>query len=130
MRNAIRLLFVMLSVLSTAGLTKADNAIETKGEKALAKADYDLAISCFDEAIRLNPQSASAYEGRSSAYFNKRDFKQAIADATEAVRLAPVPLAPILPGGTPTCGPAGTMEISIRLSRITAMLSGSIQRTH
>ena len=59
------------------------------GTEALEKEDYDLAITCFTEAIRLDPRMAEAYNNRAYAYSEKGDYDQAIADLTEAIRLDP-----------------------------------------
>ena len=41
------------------------------------------------QAIRLDPNDASAYNNRGNAYFNKGDYDRAIADYTQAIRLDP-----------------------------------------
>ncbi len=43
----------------------------------------------YNEAIRLDPDSAAAYVLRASAYMTSKDFAHAIADFGEAIRLAP-----------------------------------------
>ena len=60
-----------------------------RGTSALQARDYDLAISCFSEAIRLHPKDAIAYNNRGFAYEKKKDYEHAIADFTEAIRLRP-----------------------------------------
>jgi tetratricopeptide (TPR) repeat protein len=51
--------------------------------------DYDKAISDYNEAIRLNPNDASAYYNRALAYYYKNDYDKAISDYSEAIRLNP-----------------------------------------
>jgi len=51
--------------------------------------DYERAIEDFNEAIRLNPKSASALNGRGASYFAKGDYNRAIQDYNEAIRLDP-----------------------------------------
>jgi tetratricopeptide (TPR) repeat protein len=53
------------------------------------KAVYDRAIADFTQAIRLDPDSASAYIERGGAYDAKGYHDQAIADYSQAIRLAP-----------------------------------------
>jgi tetratricopeptide (TPR) repeat protein len=53
------------------------------------KGDYDRAIQDYTEAIRLNPNAASAYYGRGYAYKKKGDYDRAIQDFNEAIRLSP-----------------------------------------
>jgi tetratricopeptide (TPR) repeat protein len=42
------------------------------------KGAYDRAIEDFDQAIRLDPQSAIAYLGRARAYREKADYDRAV----------------------------------------------------
>ncbi|MEK7487551.1 MAG: tetratricopeptide repeat protein, partial [Planctomycetota bacterium] len=51
--------------------------------------DYEGAIVDSTEAIRLNPQFATAYINRGSANYNKGDYEGAILDFTETLRLDP-----------------------------------------
>jgi Tfp pilus assembly protein PilF len=50
--------------------------------EAFEKGDRDLAVTCFTEAIRLDPKMVEAYS-------NKGEFDKAVADFTEAIRLVP-----------------------------------------
>ena len=49
--------------------------------------DYDRAIQNYDEAIRINPEAADAYNSRGDAYHGKGDYDQAIRDYDEAIRI-------------------------------------------
>ena len=82
--------FIACLLLPTVAAS-ADAAKEAyeKGKASFSKGDYDLAISAFSEAIRLNPRHAGAYYYRSLAYSGKGEYDKAIADANEAIRLAP-----------------------------------------
>ena len=53
------------------------------------KGDYDRAIVDFNEAIRLNPQLAEAYDNRGVTWGDKGDYDRAIADFDAAIRLNP-----------------------------------------
>ena len=53
------------------------------------KEEYDKAIADFDEAIRLDPKDAEAYNDRGEAWYAKDDLDKAIADYDEAIRLDP-----------------------------------------
>ncbi len=63
--------------------------LEERGEIYLAKHDYESAIADYNEAIRLDPKSAKAYNNRGNAYAAKGNNDRAIADYTEAIRLDP-----------------------------------------
>jgi Tfp pilus assembly protein PilF len=51
--------------------------------------EHDRAIADYGQAIRLDPNYASAYTGRAMAYRGKGDLDRAIADYGEAIRLDP-----------------------------------------
>ena len=53
------------------------------------KKDYDKAIADYNEAIRLDPGYAHAYNGRGKTWSAKKDYDKAIADYNEAIRLYP-----------------------------------------
>ena len=71
--------------------SSADAAKEArqKGKSCYRKGDFDGAISAYTEAIRLDPKSVEAHDGRGAAYSHKGDNDKAIADYTEAIRLDP-----------------------------------------
>jgi len=53
------------------------------------KGEIDLAIADYDEAIRLDPGSATAFNNRGNLWRQKLDYDHSIADFTEAIRLDP-----------------------------------------
>jgi tetratricopeptide (TPR) repeat protein len=50
----------------------------------------DRAISCYDQAIQLDPQYALAYNNRGEAYEAENDPDHAIADFGQALKLNPL----------------------------------------
>jgi len=56
---------------------------------AMAKQDWDKAISLFGNAIKTQPGNIDAYVGRSAAYLNTGKLENALADADNAVKLNP-----------------------------------------
>ena len=60
-----------------------------RGKKKYEADDYDGAIVDLDEAIRLDPNNASAYNSRGAAWYGKGEFDRAITDYDEALRLDP-----------------------------------------
>ena len=60
-----------------------------QGAEALDRGDYDLAVRCLSEAIRLDPKSAKAYSLRGAAWDSKGDPDRALPDCDEAIRLDP-----------------------------------------
>jgi tetratricopeptide (TPR) repeat protein len=69
-------------------VSPAEEAIK-RGKVAENDNDWDLAITEYSNAIRLDPKCAEAYNGRGDAYLGKRDWDNTIADCTEAIRLKP-----------------------------------------
>ena len=53
------------------------------------KKNLDKAVGDFDEAIRLNPKFAMAYNSRGNNWINMQEFDRAIKDCDEAIRLDP-----------------------------------------
>ena len=60
-----------------------------QGYAAFNSGDTDRAISDFNEAIRLDSEDPTAFNGRAIAYSRKGNTDRAIADYNEAVRLNP-----------------------------------------
>ena len=53
------------------------------------KKELDIALGDYNEAIRLEPTSASVYHNRGIAWSDKKEHDKAIADYNEAIRLDP-----------------------------------------
>lgn len=60
-----------------------------QGKELLTATKYDLAIAKFSEAIKLNPQSVSAYNSRGIASCNIGQLDQAIADFSRVIEIDP-----------------------------------------
>lgn len=66
----------------------ANNELQ-KGMSFFHKQDYDAAIRCYTEVIRLAPTFAGAYNNRGIAHRQKGENGKAIDDYSEAIRLDP-----------------------------------------
>ena len=60
-----------------------------KGLKLKQVQKFDLAISCFNDAINLEPNFAQAYYERGNTYFDQLQFEAAVASYDEAIRVDP-----------------------------------------
>jgi tetratricopeptide (TPR) repeat protein len=85
---------VAFSIAAIEGCQSEATKAYDQGKAALDKYDLDLAISCFTEAIRIDPKHTEAYAHRALAYkckggLDKELLDKAIADFTEAIRLRP-----------------------------------------
>lgn len=60
-----------------------------RGYKHNKAKEFDYAIYCYTEAIRLKPDYASAYNNRGLSYYEKGDLDAAIKDYNETIRLKP-----------------------------------------
>jgi len=73
-------------------VTEASLSAEGWFERAFQRAKDDLVgkIADYDEAIRLNPDYAEAYNNRGLAYYRSRESAMAIRDFSEAIRVQPM----------------------------------------
>jgi tetratricopeptide (TPR) repeat protein len=60
-----------------------------QGNTAANEGHHDRAIAAFNDAIRLDPNYATAFFNRGLSYERKEEHKLAIDDYTEAIRLDP-----------------------------------------
>jgi Tfp pilus assembly protein PilF len=67
---------------------QADRAFQL-GVNYLDAQEIEMALIAFNEAIRVDPQMAQAFNGRAVAWGLKDDYQKALADASEALRLDP-----------------------------------------
>ena len=68
------------------------NQLATEAYRAAADGDYDVAIAKYSAALQKpvwTQQKAFLYTNRGFAYNSKRQFAEAVADHTEAIRLNP-----------------------------------------
>lgn len=61
----------------------------SRGQRALGDEDFDGAIGHFTAAIDAAPDVAESYNGRATAYFNKKMFGPALEDIRQAIALNP-----------------------------------------
>jgi tetratricopeptide (TPR) repeat protein len=101
--NGMRLLILSLSVFLLAGCVPPDDyhpkptalaqsralSIYEEGLGYTRKKQYDQAIKCFDESIKLDPEFPEAYLARGDALTEKREYKKAIADFDHLLKIAP-----------------------------------------
>ena len=74
----------------TPSLVSSDPSFyNNRGWDFYQKKDYDKAISDFNDAIKLNPNSALAYFNRGITYGDKKEYDKAISDFNDAIRLDP-----------------------------------------
>src|SRR6202790_2395730 len=60
-----------------------------RGSAYFDKGEYDIAISDFNDALRIGPPSGSIFHNRGNAWRARGDYPRAIADYDEAIRLMP-----------------------------------------
>jgi len=68
--------------------TTADEYKE-KGNAAFAAQNFDVAIECYTKAIQINNKNHVFYSNRSASYGGKEEWKKAVDDAKECIRLNP-----------------------------------------
>jgi tetratricopeptide (TPR) repeat protein len=60
-----------------------------RGRISTAIGEYNKALADFNEAIRLDPKSSTAFRQRANAWRKKGQFNKALADFDESIRLDP-----------------------------------------
>jgi len=75
---------VMLSGACTRGVSQLDRGVDLYGQGRYAEA-----LAAFDEAVRLAPGSAAAYNNRAVARVRVGDARGAVGDYTRALELTP-----------------------------------------
>src|SRR5512132_1539917 len=63
--------------------------LNNRGNAYQNKGDYVRAIADYDQAIKLNSDSALIFNNRGSAHQHKGDYERAIQDYEQAIRLDP-----------------------------------------
>ena len=66
-------------------------ALVARGSLRVARKEHDKAVADFDEAVRLDPASAAAFEGRGNAWKAAGNAARAGADLARARELARAP---------------------------------------
>jgi len=61
----------------------------TQGKNFYENKKYEQAISCYNEAIKLNPKMVKAYNNRGIVYIVESKYDQAIADFNKAIEFDP-----------------------------------------
>jgi tetratricopeptide (TPR) repeat protein len=64
-------------------------ALVNRGTAYRAKGQNDLAIEDYDQAIRIDPNLAIAFNNRGNGYDAKRQYDRAIEDYDQAIRINP-----------------------------------------
>ena len=78
-----------ISQLSIGQLPEDVSKLIARGKEFSQKGDTAKALEAYDEAIRLDPKSAIAFEHRGELWSQKKEFGKAIKDFDEAIRLEP-----------------------------------------
>src|SRR5262249_38618425 len=81
---------VSLAGILTLWLSSRGGAAGEAYDRAMAaikKGDYDRAITCFDDTIRLDSKMAAAYLNRGYCHAQKGDHDKAIADYDKGIQL-------------------------------------------
>jgi tetratricopeptide (TPR) repeat protein len=80
------------SLIINSGRGEADSIADaylSRGNMYRHKAQYDRALSDYNAALKLNPDSAATFTSRGNAWRGKKELGRALADHSEAIRLNP-----------------------------------------
>lgn len=105
----------MVEIATEAIAQTGANAVfyESRGEGYRLQKQYDDAIDDFTEVIRLNPQSAGAFQKRADAYYATGKCEQAVADLKTACRLGRSSLCDQISLGCSSPTPQVSADLSI-----------------
>jgi tetratricopeptide (TPR) repeat protein len=69
-------------------VTTGDTLLE-RGQRAYDANDYDIAITHYTHALAQQPDDALLYESRGFAFLEQREYRSAISDFQQVLRLDP-----------------------------------------
>src|SRR5689334_16156369 len=64
-------------------------AYNLRGSAYYDKGEYDIAITDFNDALRMGPPSGTIFHNRGNAWRSKSEFAKAIADYDQSIKLGP-----------------------------------------
>src|ERR1700722_8246190 len=80
-------LVLAATIVSQAAPNGADKI--KQGQEAISKSEFPRAIEIFSEVIASDNKNSEAYNGRGVGHLAQNEDQPALADFTEAIRLAP-----------------------------------------
>ena len=90
----IAVLVIAFVVIALAGFLLVRNILATaaynNGNNYLDQKQYELAITEYNKAIKLNPKKAEFYNHRGMAYFHLSEYSSAMEDLNIAIELDPM----------------------------------------
>ena len=92
MTKNVRVAFALLCAMAITPVVRAQDAVDRLDMKAHAAFNaqkYDIAIKYWSEALKIDPNNATDWFNRGTAYADSKDPEKAIADYGEAIRLDP-----------------------------------------
>jgi tetratricopeptide (TPR) repeat protein len=87
MRVIVAALFLFSFAFPVARGADQNQQLHAEGEAALRAGDYEVAIARYSDIIKANPRDEFAYNSRGIAYRLTKDYRKAVTDFTEAIRL-------------------------------------------
>ena len=84
------ILSIVLAFCFCAAAAQNAKSYTDKGDKALDKGDYQLAITNFTSALKIEPNNTDAYNGRGTAYSFNSQPDLAIQDFNKALSIDPL----------------------------------------
>ncbi len=89
MRVAVAALFLLWFGSGLVRAADQSQELRAEAEAALRSGDYAAAISRYGDIIKGSPQDALAHNSRGIAYRQAKEYRKAVADFSEAIRLKP-----------------------------------------
>ncbi|KAM4724138.1 uncharacterized protein FYW61_014690 isoform 2-T2 [Anableps anableps] len=111
----------------TEELAKRSVELASMGNRLAASGQYDIAVSCFTDAIKYNPKEFKLFGNRSLCYERLEQYENALRDADLALSMQPKWIKGLFRKGKALCGLKRYYEASLIYKDVLTLESTSVE---
>ncbi|XP_043998790.1 stress-induced-phosphoprotein 1 isoform X2 [Gambusia affinis] len=111
----------------TEELAKRSVELASMGNRLAASGQYDMAVSCFTDAIKYNPKEFKLFGNRSLCYERLEQYESALRDADLALSMEPKWIKGLFRKGKALCGLKRYHEASLIYKDVLTLESSSVE---
>ncbi|XP_014903143.1 uncharacterized protein LOC106956669 isoform X2 [Poecilia latipinna] len=111
----------------TEELAKRSVELASMGNRLAASGQYDMAVSCFTDAIKYNPKEFKLFGNRSLCYERLEQYENALRDADLALSMQPKWIKGLFRKGKALCGLKRYYEASLIYKDVLTLESSSVE---